>query len=534
MKTLMKIGVEKIVLLLLSVTFFIGTWHAFPLLDIVSDEMYFVGGVLRAMENYQLIPIEGDVPYGTITYIINYISTIIVLIVLFPIFSFKISAIKFYLIQSPSIMYLFTRINSAIIAILYLQLIWNFLKREQRDIKVRLFLLTLVFTNVLTTTVLHTGKQHVLSIFLVLVSFYFLYRAVADESSVGEEFRNKNAMYSILFSFLALSNLPLNGYSLINIPILIFYFWKDKIFIYKKIPKYVIIGVIVSGLIISLNSGSIQKQIISVFTEYNPILVEDASIPNMDFWTSLVTYTQKVIYLFPLLLISILLSIKNGIKNKKLFTLGLIYFFVYFSILVTVAVWPVEFASFWRYLVPLNFFLFFILSSFNLSFNRIFYPIIAIALVYFVFTLYYLSVPTTYNQASRWVKENISQNEVAIINNVHDFRLTKNKKASLLSQELFCGTKCKAIIEHDLNSEFKAVVLDDQSLTSATTGMKNFKGVYFLEEKELTDPKFFLEAKFTNDAKDYHSVDYNVGNYFDLDYLKLKNFGKNVYIYRHI
>ena len=64
---------QNIPLILLSVSFFIGIWHALPMLDVVGDEMYYVGGVLRAMENFTLIPAFGEVPYGTITYLLNYV-----------------------------------------------------------------------------------------------------------------------------------------------------------------------------------------------------------------------------------------------------------------------------------------------------------------------------------------------------------------------------------------------------------------------------------------------------------------------------
>jgi hypothetical protein len=43
-----------------------------------------------------------------------------------------------------------------------------------------------------------------------------------------------------------------------------------------------------------------------------------------------------------------------------------------------------------------------------------------------------------------------------------------------------------------------------------------------------------LVDSFTNESEVYHSVDYNVGSYFDLSFLRLKNLGKNIYIYKKI
>ncbi len=519
---------DKTFFLLFGLTFFIGIWHALPILNVISDEMYFVGGVLRAMEHHTIIPAVDDVPYGTITYLLNYAATIFWLIVLLPFFSFKLSALKFYLLVSPTTMYLSTRIVSAIIGLFYLYVILKLLKKEDFDRKNKYLLTILLFSNIITTVIMHTGKMWVLSVFLEVVSFYFLYLSVAT----GERHKqDRHTLLTIIFSFLALSNLPLNAFTLINIPILWFYRRSEQGII-KKLLKYTVIGALIALPIIALNYHGIKDQIISVFTGYNPILVKNPTLPKMTFWVSLSTYTKKLLALFPLPILAILLSIKNGVRNRKLLSISLIYFFVYFSAIVMVARWPVEFGSFLRYLVSLNFFLFFILISLHPLSKKFLYPIVGISCVYFALTLYYLSISTTYNHALNWVNINLSEKNITIIDNIRDFRLTKNKASSLLSQDIYCGTKCKATIDSDLNKNFLPLVLDDQSVNSATSSMKNFKGVYLIEERQTTKPDYILIAQFTNPTKDYHSVDYNMGNYFDLDYFKIRSLGKNIYIYQ--
>jgi hypothetical protein len=60
---------------------------------------------------------------------------------------------------------------------------------------------------------------------LVVLSFYFLYKAISldDESLI-----RRNILFSIIFSFIAVADFPLNIFCFINIPFLLFFFFKDK------------------------------------------------------------------------------------------------------------------------------------------------------------------------------------------------------------------------------------------------------------------------------------------------------------------
>lgn len=55
------VGRERAIVTLLCISFFVGIWHALPLLNVVTDEWYFVGGVVRAMEHHTFIPLPNDV-----------------------------------------------------------------------------------------------------------------------------------------------------------------------------------------------------------------------------------------------------------------------------------------------------------------------------------------------------------------------------------------------------------------------------------------------------------------------------------------
>jgi hypothetical protein len=56
--------------------------------------------------------------------------------------------------------------------------------------------------------------------------------------------------------------------------------------------------------------------------------------------------------------------------------------------------------------------------------------------------------------------------------------------------------------------------------------------IYYIEEKLVNSKEYVLLISFENNSAVYHTVDYNIGSYFDLDYLRLRNLGKNIYIYK--
>jgi len=130
---------ENIIYILLAVSFFIGLRHALPMLTVVGDEMYFVGGVLRAMENHTILPAMGDVPYGILTYFANYFLIGIFLIILCPVYGFSLASLKLSLVMQPEIVYLIPRILSAFVSIGLLFIFNKILKKEFPDSRIRIF-----------------------------------------------------------------------------------------------------------------------------------------------------------------------------------------------------------------------------------------------------------------------------------------------------------------------------------------------------------------------------------------------------------
>jgi hypothetical protein len=529
---LIKLNFEKIFFILLGSTFFIGIWHALPMLIVINDEMFYVGGVLRAMDVHTIMPIGTYVPYGTLTYLSYYIMTIFTLPAMLPFFDFSISTLKEFIIQSPEIMYVFLRILSSLFALVSLFFVNKILKKEIKDIKTRFFLIVLLFTNMITMVIMHTGKMWVLSVLLVLVSFYYLYKAVADEDKDKDrKVLKKNAFLSIVFSFLAFSNFPLNIFSLINIPLLVYFFRKDRELLWEM-AKYITIGFSVFVLFTLFNFAGIKSQILDIFgsSGYHP--VDSNFLMELNFFKSFSSYSLKLLCLFPLLIFTLLISFKNKIKNPKLLIISCTYFLAYFFTIIIVANWTTEFQYSLRYLFPLGFFLLFIITSFDIKFKKIFYVIGSISIVYFILTLYYLSIPTTYNEAYNWVNNNLGSENVVIFNKIRELQLVKNKKSYLLVQDKWSTIKTKNVIALDLNKEYKPLVLDKDTDFNLVEETKIKGIVYYIEEQPTVIDGAVLVQSFTNPSDIHHSVDYNMGNYFDFDFFFLKNLGKDIYIYK--
>jgi len=507
---------ENIIYILLAVSFFIGLRHALPMLTVVGDEMYFVGGVLRAMENHTILPAMGDVPYGILTYFANYFLIGIFLIILCPVYGFSLASLKLSLVMQPEIVYLIPRILSAFVSIGLLFIFNKILKKEFPDSRIRIFLLLLLFTNMLTTLILHTGKVWVASVFLALLSFYYLYRSLDAP-------KNKYIFLSIFFVFLAVANLPFFGFAFINLPILFFYHKKLR----KRIIYYTFISLVIFTIILALNFSSTKTLIINQLTNYNPILGETIISDNLSVPASFWLNFKKILAFFPLLLITLLIIIKNKIKNKPLFIMAGLYFLAYYISLSILGTWSTSLDSYIRYSFPLAFFLILIISSFNIKFKKIFYFIALISLIYFIPTLYFLSAPTTFNQARNWIIKNLNQENIIIVNNINHLELPKNKASYELLTDYYCASKCQNVIEHDLNQEYKYIATD--KYVRDDIKMPAGKEIYYLDY-QTGDGQ--LMSSFTNPTESSFNLDGRMANYFDFAFFRIKNFGPDIYIYK--
>lgn len=522
---------EKIVLVFLSLSFFIGIWHGFPFTNLVADEMFFSGSVLRSMDAQTLLPLPLDVPYGTLTFYLSYIFVGLSLILLLPFANFDISTLQSLVISYPAVVYFAARLLSFAIAITSLYLFNKILKRYVSDYRNRLLIVFILFGNILVNLLLHTSKVWILSTFLFVSSFYFLFQFL-EEVDVTKQ--KKYIWLSVLLAFLAFSNFPFMGISLIVLPIILYRNWQVAE-VRKTLILSSLVGFVVFVLVTLSNLSGVKAQVYSIIYDYS--FSQGAKIYNLTFFESLVSHMRKIFIMFPVLIFfAIYAYFKGRIKNINLFWLSFIYLATYTFLIIFVDRWSVVPQSALRYLFPLPFFLAFFIASFEYSFRKILLVPAFIVLLYLVHSLYYISIPTTSHNLVDFIEKSFYSNEnTVLINNVGvDAPVLLNKKSAALFKDRECGSLCKVTISSDLQSSFKPLVLDFHTDSSRIPDLSN-KDTYLISRAATTSSDFKLFASFTNNVPDtgYYSLD-SSGNYFDFSYLKLRNFGPNLYIYRKV
>ncbi|MFA6459150.1 MAG: hypothetical protein WCV79_02005 [Candidatus Paceibacterota bacterium] len=521
---------EKTVLLLISLTFFIGLWHGAPITNVVADEMFFSGAVLRALDSHTIFPLPLDVPYGTITYYFSYLFISVGLGILWVFKLFDIDALRLLIIEYPFIVYFTSRLVSSVIALILLFGIYHVLKPYITDYRTRLVLVFLLFSTLLINVLLHTSKVWILSTLLMLVSFYFLVRVV---EGIFIETKKRDIWICVISAFLSFANFPLMGLSLVCLPILGYVMRSDREG-RQLLWKVTAWGILLALFIILSNFSGIKAQVWSIIYDYS--FSPNALEHNASIFLSAYLHMKKIIFMFPLLVAFVAYSaIISKVKNRKLFLLSTAYTLVYIVAIILVDRWSLTDKAALRYLFPVPFFFAFIIASFDIPYRRVFLLPVFISVIYLAPTLYYLSVPTTSHGAVRYVEETYRDDEKAVfINHVGaDTPLPQNKSSYLLAKEIECGSKCRATIERDLNNDFKPMVIDAHTETAKFDAAQIGKDVYLVERAASSSPELVLVAKFTNPVEDlnYYSLD-NTGSYFDPAYFGLSRYGPNIYIYK--
>ena len=528
-----ELSIENIVLFLLSTTFLIGIWHGFPFTNVVADEMFFSGSVLRSIENYSILPLPLDVPYGTVTFYISYIFVSIGLVFMSIFFWFDIGQLKLFITENPFIIYGIARLVSFCIAILSLLTINNFLKRYIADYRTRLTLLVLLFTNILVNIIFHMSKVWVLSTFLFAVSFYFLVKII---DSAEERERKIYIWFCVLPAFLAFANFPLMGVSLIAIPIILYKYWNNQN-VRKTLIQVTVFGCVLFLALVASNFSGIKSQVYSIIFDYT--LSPGALAHNASIGFSTYLHLKKILVMFPLLLLVLIYALFQGnIRHRKLFFLSSFYLILYVVLLVFVDRWSVVDKAALRYSFPIPFFITFLVASFDFPWRKILLIPIAVSIIYLIPTLYFLSVPTTSHKAVDFVRSNYSSDSNAVFFNKvgADTPIPQNKLSYELFTKASCGSLCQATIKHDLNNDFKPItVLDAHTDPNELLKVMKGKTVYHVLRAASSSPDLLEIASFKGPVVDldYYSAD-NSGSYFDFAYFKLERFGPNIYIYEKI
>ena len=516
---------------MLSLSFAVGLWHGFPFTNVVADEMFFAGGSLRAMENYSVLPMALDVPYGTLTYYLSYIVIGIGLAILSVFYTFDLEAVKFLIIQNPFIAYGLARLVSFTLALFCLFAANSILKRYVADYRNRLLIIILLFTNILVNIVFHTNKVWVLSTTLLLVSLYFVVRVFETEENSNKK---RFIWCAIISAFLSFANFPLMGMTLVSIPLILYKYRNNREFL-MTIIKATLFGAVIFGLLVASNFSGIKSQVYSIIFDYTispNALAHNASIPF-----SAYLHLKKVIVMFPLLIILLAYAyIRGKVKHRQVFLISGFYLVLYIVLLTVVDRWSLVDKAALRYSFPIPFLMAFLISSLDFPFRKALLIPATISVIYLLPTLYFLSVPTTSHLAVDFVRTELSSDPKAVIWNKvgADTPIPQNK----LSYELFlegkCGSLCRATLKYDLEKDFKPVTaLDVHTDLGRLEEVMKDASVYYVLRAASSTPDLVEVSSFTGPVVDlnYYSAD-NSGSYFDPAYLMLKRFGPNIYIYK--
>ncbi len=515
---------KNFVYVILGLSFFIGLWHGFPMTTIVADEM-FGPAALKAMQVHSIFPQGVDVPYGTVFYYVSYIFLLPIMLLLLVLKGFNVIALKYFLLDHPYIPYLVARIVSAFCGLSLLVLFKKVLEKSFEKRTAALISL-LLFSQILVMVIFHTSKVWILTTTFILFALYFLIELYDSETP-----SKKHIFYSLLFSFLAAANFPLAAFSLMTVPFVYYKVRKDASL--KKFFVKLTAGLVfLSALIVLSNFSTVREQVRSILIDYT--LSASARATNLSVISSFALNTEKIVLYFPIL-VALFFLCGSKVKRRNTFYLSLTFGVVYFILISVVARWATDVHSFPRYLFPLPFFAVFILAGLKPP-NKIALSVLALVSVfYFITTLWYLSVPTTYNNASAWITANLNKDNVVLKKDIgEDFDLAKNKKSALLTKPELCGTRCQAALTNDTYAWFKPLVIDAATNITHVTYVPGLD-YYSISQSSTTTPDWAMIATFKNNPTNtgYYSID-ALGDYFDPCFFSLGRLGKNVYIYKKL
>lgn len=518
---------DRWIMFVATVVAIIGIWYALPQTGIVYDE-FFPGGVLRSLSDFSLIPHSQDILYGTLTFYIDYIFIIILLVLTLPFVHFEIASLKVFMLQNIHLAYLSSRLVSAICFVLCVYIFLKICRMEKMNTKAIAYSILIVFGSIIFLSTFHTTKVWPLSILLLMTSLFFTYRFILEKNK-------KDSFLSILFSFLSFANFPLMGFSLISIPIALFISRKDKILI-RKILLYSFFGFLIFCIISILNISGISAQVQSILFDYT--LSSTAIKTNVSIVHSFGLNLLKLGNLYTVLILALLVSVLSHarIRSKRLFILGLIYGLTYLICISIVARWSTDLHSYLRYLLPLGIFLGMILISLDFKMNIFHYFLATVSFIYLVKIILLLSVPTTANEMYIWVNENLNHENITIVrDSLSNVQLPSNKLSMDNLKDEFCGAICQGYRQNQIVSSFKPLLITEQSDLKILNTVNAYKverylvsGVDLPEKSNQKIKTFFNGKKRLDFVADLEQI----GNYLDFGIFSLISLGPDIYVYK--
>ena len=520
------LSAEDTTVILFGASFFIGVWYALPMVNTITDVWPFGGGVLRAMEAHTLLPGYG-VDYGTLSFYQNYLAMAVALGLGFVLSGFDFEALKTVLILNPSYSLLVPRLVSALTAAVLLLFVHRFLKAHVHSAWWRLTLLMLAFGNVLTALLTRSGKMWMLSIGLGVVSFVYLYRALTEETKTGSP--GRLSAISVFTAFLATANFPFAAVFLINIPV-IFLFFPRTYDSLKRLGLAVATGGALLLGVFALNASNTIAQLSGFILPLFGIGVESAGAAvRLSPFESFIVNGRQALEAFPLLLLALIPALRSGIRDKTLAHLSLLYLAVYIVAVSVVFRTDQGLALNVRHIFPLAFFLVFMLAAFEPPRRAVSAAFLGIGFCIYVYAMVLLSVPATYNSAYEYVVATYGTYDIRIDERIFELTLPMNKASYGLFIPASCGSACKYTLAARDDIAFRPLVVTDLS-DEAMVATLPPPDVIVVERAIAGCTPL---ARFGNNVPDdeVFDIDINLGRMLMPSFYRLRQLGKNIYIY---
>jgi len=521
---------EEWFLVAFGASFLLGVGYALPMVNTVTDVWAFGGGVLRSMEAHTLLPL-GDVAYGTVSFYQNYLAMAIVLGVSYLSNGFDIEVVKTAFVLNPHYSILVPRIVSALTAMVLLFVTFRFLKVQVRDTWWRLALLALLFGNIITIFLTRSGKMWMLSMMFVTISFIFLYRSLTEERQRGVP--GRYALYSIIAAAFATANFAFAALFLVTVPVLFFVFPKTRA-AFTRLSFMTIAGLGVVAVFLLLNLNNIILQVSGFLPSFLNPSMSNMPMPvegTLSLLESIRIKGRHLIDAFPLLLIALIPAMLAGVRDRTLALLATLYDVLYLVLLVLVFRTDQGIALNVRHVFPLGIFLMFFLAACYPPRKFISAVLFIVSMCVYVFTVYLMMVPSTYNDAYEFIIDQYGTQDIRIDENIFEFTLPMNQDSYALFATSSCGSTCQHRLAMEEDIPFRPLVVTEES-DLVKNGNLPLPDI-LVRSQMLTDERCRLIASFRNDVPDdgIFDIDINLGRMLMPSFYTLDRLGKNLYLY---
>ena len=252
------------------------------------------------------------------------------------------------------------------------------------------------------------------------------------------------------------------------------------------------------------------------------------------FSASLFFHFEQVLVAYPLVVAVITLAVlMKAIQNKLLFLVSFGYAGLYFLTISWIATWFDDLGGELHYLFPLAFFFSGMIAAIAYKKLRfIVWGFCILQTLVFFYTLYLLSIPTTFNQADTYIERNFEHEHALILNYVVELSLPMNKETSTLLSDQYCGSKCLYWRTAVDVSYFIPAVVTWQSDISKVDVDSYSRALLVTDQKPescVSEPPKIFQSGASDER--YVSVEYNLGYYFVSDFWHLSRLGKNLALY---